>query len=129
MAQVRWKLADLLERYGITAYGVAKASEIRRVNTVYRIAKRGEEPIRVDLPTLAALLSGLRALTGEDIQLTDILEYHPDANEEDTEEMSVPSSDLEAQRTVATALERLQDLDFTAKQLAMLINQLQSEVK
>ena len=78
MSVVRWKLAELLEERGLTAYALTKASGINRMSTVYRIAKRGSEPVRVDLPTLAAILDGLRKLTGEDVQITDILEYVPD---------------------------------------------------
>ena len=78
MSVVRWKLADFLESRGLTAYGVTKASSLTRMSTVYRIAKRGDEPSRVDLPTLASILDGLRKLTGEDVQITDILEYLPD---------------------------------------------------
>jgi DNA-binding Xre family transcriptional regulator len=78
MAVVRWRLGEYLQQRGITAYALAKASGIHRMSTVYRIAKKGEEPTRVDLPTLASLLVGLTKITGEPVQLTDILEYVPD---------------------------------------------------
>lgn len=80
MPVVRWKLADLLEERKITAYALTKASGLNRMTTVYRLAKRGSEPTRVDLPTLAGVLAGLRKLTGEDIQITDVLEYVPDGD-------------------------------------------------
>ena len=76
MSEVRWRLGRFLEERGFTAYALAKASGIQRMGTVYRIAGK-DAPVRVDLPTLAALLDGLRALTGEDVQLADILEYVP----------------------------------------------------
>lgn len=76
MSEVRWQLDAFLKARGLTAYALAKASGIRRLSTVYRIAGK-EAPVRVDLPTLAALLDGLRQLTGEDVQLTDVLEYVP----------------------------------------------------
>lgn len=47
------------------------------MNTVYRMAKRGHEPSRIDLPTLLNVLDGLRTLTGEDVGITDILVYTP----------------------------------------------------
>lgn len=78
MSAVRWRLSRYLEERNLTAYALAKAGGINRMTTVYRIAKVGSEPSRVDLPTLAAILDGLRKLTGEDVQITDILEYVPD---------------------------------------------------
>ena len=47
------------------------------MNTVYRMAKRGHEPSRIDLPTLLNVLDGLRTLTGEDVGIIDILVYTP----------------------------------------------------
>lgn len=79
MSLVRWRLADFLEERGLTAYAVAKASDITRLNTIYRLARRGKEPTRVDLPTLALLLDGLRKVTGEPISIGDVLEYLPAA--------------------------------------------------
>lgn len=67
-----------MQERGLTAYGLAKSSGINRMTTLYRIAKVGDEPTRVDLPTLAAIITGLRKLTGEDVQITDILEYVTD---------------------------------------------------
>lgn len=78
MSVVRWRLGAYLNERGLTAYALAKASGISRLNTIYRIAKEGSEPTRVDLPTLAAVIDGLRKLTGEDVQITDVLEYVPD---------------------------------------------------
>lgn len=78
MSEVRWQLDAFLKAHGLTAYALAKASGIQRMSTVYRIAGK-DAPVRVDLPTLAALLDGLRHLTGEDVQLTDILEYVPES--------------------------------------------------
>lgn len=81
MAAVRWKLADYLDKHGLTAYALAKAVGQTRMNTLYRIARRGDEPTRVDLPTLAAIIVGLRQLTGEPVDLTDILEFDPEGGE------------------------------------------------
>lgn len=81
MSLVRWRLADYLEERGLTAYAVAKASDITRLNTIYRLARRGKEPTRVDLPTLALLLDGLRKVTGGPVSIGDVLEYLPDAQD------------------------------------------------
>lgn len=77
MSVVRWRLGKFLEERQLTAYAVSKASGIERMSTVYRIANPKTAPVRVDLPTLAAIIDGLRQLTGEEIQLTDVLEYVP----------------------------------------------------
>lgn len=78
MSEVRWRLADFLAEHGLSAYALGKASGINRMNTIYRIARRGEEPTRVDLPTLALIIDGLTQLTGKSVSLLDILEYIPD---------------------------------------------------
>lgn len=78
MSLVRWRLADYLEERGLTAYAVAKASDITRLNTIYRLARRGKEPTRVDLPTLALLLDGLSKVTGGPVSIGDVLECLPD---------------------------------------------------
>lgn len=78
MPEVRWKLAAYLESKGLTAYALGKVIGVTRMNTIYRIARRGDEPIRVDLPTLALIIHGLRKLTGEEVGITDILEYSSD---------------------------------------------------
>lgn len=79
MSEVRWRLGLFLEEHRLTAYALGKASGIERMSTVYRIASKENPPIRVDLPTLARVLDGLRQLTGEDVQITDILEYVPES--------------------------------------------------
>lgn len=78
MSVVRWRLADFLAERNLTTYALGKAIGTTRMNTIYRIARRQEEPTRVDFFVLAAVLDGLRKLTGEDVQITDILEYVPD---------------------------------------------------
>lgn len=79
MSVTRWRLAAFLRERGLSAYALAKISAVKHPNTVYRIARDGHEPTRVDLPTLTAILDGLRQLTGEDVRLTDILVYDPAA--------------------------------------------------
>lgn len=78
MSMVRWRLADYLQQRGFSAYALGKIIGGARMNTVYRIARRGEEPTRVDFETLALIITGLRTMTGEDVQITDILEYVSD---------------------------------------------------
>lgn len=75
MSVLRWTLADFLAEHEITAYALGKAMGTSYMNTVYRLARRGHEPSRIDLPTLVTVLDGLRTLTGKDVQITDILHY------------------------------------------------------
>lgn len=76
MALVRWKLASYLTAHNLTAYKVAKQmGGMTRVPTVYRMAD-GDRPIsRVDLGTLAEVLVALRQLTGETVDIGDLLEF------------------------------------------------------
>lgn len=77
MASLRWRLAEFLRERGISVYTLAKSRGMTRMNSIYRMARAGDEPQRVDLQVLAEVISELRDLTGEDVQLTDILEYVP----------------------------------------------------
>ncbi|RJF71496.1 hypothetical protein D3875_07865 [Deinococcus cavernae] len=47
------------------------------MNTIYRIARRGQEPQRADFPTLALVLDGLTKILGKPVSLLDVLEYVP----------------------------------------------------
>ena len=78
MSEVRWRLADFLEEHDLTAYALGKTIGSTRMNTIYRIARRGQEPQRADFPTLALVLDGLTRLTGKRVSLLDVLEYIPD---------------------------------------------------
>lgn len=77
MASFRWRLADYLQEREISVYALAKSRGMTRMNSIYRMARRGDEPQRVDLNVLAEVIAELRVLTGEDTQLADILEYVP----------------------------------------------------
>ncbi|MGM9320865.1 helix-turn-helix domain-containing protein [Deinococcus aquaticus] len=92
MSTVRWRLADFLQEKNLTAYALGKATGITRMNTIYRIARKGSEPTRVDLPTLALVIDGLQKLTGETVSITDILEYVPDQSPQ-LEEPAQPEED------------------------------------
>jgi hypothetical protein len=84
MALVRWKLAAYLKAHNLTAYAVAKEmGGLTRIPTVYRMAD-GDKPLsRVDFKTLADLMVALRVL-GHPVELSDLLEFDPDAHEAKT---------------------------------------------
>ncbi len=71
-----WKLKSVLEQHNITVYRLADVSGVPR-NTLYKLVNK--EPARVDLGTLDAVLNALDELTGERVNVTDLLER--DANE------------------------------------------------
>jgi len=74
--QVVWKLGELLQERGQTAYKLAAVLHgTMNRNSVYTIARGDTE--RVDLKTLRALLLGLEKLTGERFGVGDLLEYTP----------------------------------------------------
>lgn len=116
MPTIRWRLAAFLEEKGISAYALAKHSAVKHPNTVYRIARLGHEPTRVDIPTLNALLDGLRELTGEEVRLTDIL---TDAPQQQTR--SIPRASVER---VWQTLDQLGvELDLSEEELLRLLNE------
>lgn len=82
MSETRWRLDQYLKARGFSAYALAKAIGTSRATTIYRLAKAGHTPTRIDLPTLTLVLDGLRKLTGEEVQITDILEYVPDTRDQ-----------------------------------------------
>lgn len=68
---MRWKLQDYLERHDLNAHRLVKASGLSS-NTVYPMT-RGEAQ-RVRLATLETVLLALRDLTGERVDVSDLLE-------------------------------------------------------
>ena len=77
MSTVRWRLADFLDERGISTYALIQAIGSTRMNTIYRLTRRGHEPSRVDLHTLATVLDGLTKLTGKPVDISEVLEYVP----------------------------------------------------
>ena len=68
---MRWTLRDYLTRHNLTPYQLAKTTGLS-VNTVYPLA-RGEAQ-RVSLETLQTVLDALDELTGQRVELADVLE-------------------------------------------------------
>lgn len=74
MAHVHWKLDTWLEQRNLTRYQLAKAmggNEKSRLTTLYRM----KAPKRIDLDVLTAILEGLERLTGEPVDVSELLEY------------------------------------------------------
>lgn len=69
--KVRWKVAEYLERHGKTPYALWKASGLNQ-GTAYQVATGKSEALRLE--TLEAIVLGLEKLTGERVELNDLLE-------------------------------------------------------
>jgi DNA-binding Xre family transcriptional regulator len=71
---ITWKLKPFLEQNNISAYALAKevASNLA-ANTVYALVR--ETPQRVDLDSLDTILTALRQMTKQNVQIGHLLEY------------------------------------------------------
>ncbi len=68
---MRWKLRQYLDENELSAYALTKAADVAP-NTVYALA-RGDQR-RLDLEVLDKVLTGLEKLTGESVDVADLLE-------------------------------------------------------
>ncbi len=71
-----WKLKPFLEQHHISAYALAKQVAPKlAANTVYSLVR--ETPKRVDIESLEIILIALKELTGEKVDIPQLLEYKP----------------------------------------------------
>jgi hypothetical protein len=68
---LRLNLGKYLEQHNISAYRVVQVSKLSP-NTVYALARKPSK--RIDLDTVSAVLAGLETITGENVQLGDLIE-------------------------------------------------------
>ena len=73
---VRWTVRPFLVRHGLSAYRLMKQSGLAQ-GTVYRLV-RGETNT-LNAETLDRVMTALRELTGEDVQIGDLLRYEEPA--------------------------------------------------
>ncbi len=79
MGVAKWALTEYMEQHDITPYRLAKVVEQHASTaTVYGLVRKGGDVSRVDLGTLAFVLDGLRELTGQNVQVADLIKYTPD---------------------------------------------------
>lgn len=74
---VQWRLRELLEAEGITAYALAEQmGGATRRPTLYAITSPdvNKRPRRVGFPLLEDILVGLKALSGKDFSVGDLVE-------------------------------------------------------
>ncbi|WP_420596918.1 hypothetical protein [Deinococcus sp.] len=75
---LKLNLGSYLAQHNITAYRLVKEVEGRVApNTVYSLARRPAQ--RIDLKTVGEVMKALENLTGEKVQLVDLLEDKPSA--------------------------------------------------
>jgi len=78
VAEITWKLKTYLRTHDIKPRQVE--NEVIRLgyefgrNTIYRLLS-GEGPANVNRGTLAKIIAALRSITGEQVQVSDLLEY------------------------------------------------------
>lgn len=72
---LRWKLRELLDKHAITPYRLTKESGLA-FSTVYRITSGNTDALHGK--TADAILTALHRLTGQQFELSDIVEWLPE---------------------------------------------------
>lgn len=74
-----WKLREFIDQHGITPNALATRTRGRLSrNAIYNLANPKEPPKRLEVATLDTLIPALREMTGEPVEITDLLEYRPE---------------------------------------------------
>lgn len=71
MNSLRLNLGKYLAQHNITPYSLVKESGLA-TNTVYALARKPAQ--RIDLETVSTILNTLERITGEEVNITDMLE-------------------------------------------------------
>lgn len=72
---IEWKLKSFLRTHAITPYHLAKASSGRlSMNAAYNASDPGLSSVRFE--TLNTLLETLSEITGQDVKVTDLIEFY-----------------------------------------------------
>lgn len=69
---VRWTVREFLKRKGISPYKLMKESRLAQ-GTVYRLVNGDTRSLNAD--TLDRVMEALRRLTGEDIEISELITY------------------------------------------------------
>ena len=73
---VKWKVKQYLQTHSLTPYRLMKESGLAQ-GTVYRLVNGDTRNLNAD--TLDATIKALRTLTGEPVDISDVLEYQGEA--------------------------------------------------
>jgi DNA-binding XRE family transcriptional regulator len=74
---IRLRLKEVLEEHGVSPYALGKAVEGISPKTVYMYVNGMRQP---SLGALSNVIKAIRELTGENIEVEDVLKYEHDAN-------------------------------------------------
>ncbi|MDN4603668.1 helix-turn-helix transcriptional regulator [Paenibacillus sp. F6_3S_P_1C] len=74
---IKIRLGYTLDEAGVTKNALAREAKVRP-NLIYNLCEGKTK--RLDLDTLNNIVNTLRAMTGYDYTLTDVIEYIPDDN-------------------------------------------------
>lgn len=69
---MKWKLKQYLEDHDLTAHALSRESSLSTA-TIYPMARGQAE--RISLQTMDRVITALRSLTGERVDIADLLEY------------------------------------------------------
>ena len=113
MATVKWELESWLKAHGYSRYDLARAIEgeqnaKRWQATIYRM----KNPARLDLQTLAKIITGLRKLTGEEVTPNDLLSYEANFEPLDIETELQAWEDLQAEQNALMPNYELDEADL-----------------
>jgi DNA-binding Xre family transcriptional regulator len=73
MGSITWKLNEFMTTNNIKPYALAKEIGVGEA-TIYRLAREGKAPERIDISTLGRLLVGLQTLTKKPVDLNDLFD-------------------------------------------------------
>ena len=107
MGSVRWRLKDYLQEHDLTEEALVRASKLSP-RLVHALTVAEAEQVRLE--TLAGLLGGLRALTGTEVALSDVLTYAYVTDDESSNETDDETDALLALGT-ADLQRQLDDLE------------------
>lgn len=93
MIEARWNLKTYLQAHNLTPYRLARALPDMRQATIYRLVAQ-DSPQSVSFDILARVISGLRALTGEEVTPNDLITLVSKMDDEDAAWLSADLSGL-----------------------------------
>lgn len=88
---IKWTLKEYLQAHDLSAYRLVQTAEVSPT-TVYALARGTHE--RVSLEVLDKVLAGLEKLTGQPVEIGDLLERQPDPEPMDDETQAWMDADL-----------------------------------
>jgi len=81
MGRFVWKFSEYLEQRGINPYRIARHGKDKsEEQVIYRLARRGQSIKRLDLASLALIVEAIKTETGEQVSITDLLDYSDEPN-------------------------------------------------